>query len=251
MLSIRARRTTPIAVALLLGAMLGVASSSSIALLDEYPDPYVVDPNFVPGNQPHDKEVVYNPEFAPMYYNRGNAWYDQGEYLNAIRGYNNALFLKPDMEPGYFNRGISYFLLRQYKAAAEDFDNILQQNPNHTYAKIWKKVALLKYQAVSSEPAQPVKILEGDGKKNRVYKDWPSNVLAFVSGEMDEEAFIFTAFHPNASVQVQQYCELWFYVGQRHLAAGNRDQAIVAFKKSVETGVTDFAEYVAASNELK
>jgi len=75
--------------------------------------------------------------------------------------------------------------------------------------------------------------------------------LAFVSGEMDEEAFIFTAFHPNASVQVQQYCELWFYVGQRHLAAGNRDQAIVAFKKSVETGVTDFAEYVAASNELK
>lgn len=233
--------------ALLIGLLLCVVSTSSLALRNGYPDPYEDSPSFVPGNQPHDKETLYNPEFAPLYYNRGNAWYDKAEYLNAISEYNNALFLKPDMEPGYFNRGISYFLLRQYKAAAEDFANTLKQNPNNTYAQIWRQVSLLK----SGENPDNVKPAATIVDKGYLYKDWPSTLLAFISGELSEKALINAAFHPNPAVQVQQYCELWFYVGQRHLADGNIEQARSAFKKSIETGVTDFAEYLAASNELK
>jgi tetratricopeptide (TPR) repeat protein len=241
------RLDTPVKFALLLGLLLCVISTSSMALRNDYPDPYEDSPSFVPGNQPHEKEILYNPEFAPLYYNRGNAWYDKAEYLNAINDYNNALFLKPDMEPGYFNRGMAYFLLRQYKAAAEDFANTLKHNPNNTYAKIWEKVSLLKYGSKLSN----LKAAESGSDQGRVYKDWPSNLLAFMSGELSEKTLIDAAFNPNPLVQVQQYCELWFYVGQRHLATGNVEQARSAFKKSIETGITDFAEYLAASNELE
>ena len=241
------RLASPAKCALLLGLLLCVISTSSMALRNGYPDPYEDSPSFVPGNQPHEKETLYNPEFAPLYYNRGNAWYDKAEYLNAINDYNNALFLKPDMEPGYFNRGMAYFLLRQYKAAAEDFANTLKHNPNNTYAQIWEKVSLLKY---GSKPSG-LKTAEASANPGHVYKDWPSNILAFMSGELDEKALIYAAFNPNPMVQVQQYCELWFYVGQRHLANGNVEQARNAFKKSIETGVTDFAEYLASKNELR
>ncbi|MDF1644641.1 MAG: tetratricopeptide repeat protein [Pseudomonadales bacterium] len=232
---------------LLLGLLLCVFSTSSLALRNGYPDPYEDNPSFAPGTEAPEKETLYNPEFAPLYYNRGNAWYDKAEYLNAINDYNNALFLKPDMEPGYFNRGMAYFLLRQYKAAAEDFANTLKHNPNNTYAKIWEIVSLLKHGSKLSD----LKTAEVGSNQGRVYKDWPSNLLAFMSGKLDEKTLIDAAFNPNPLVQVQQYCELWFYVGQLHLATGNVEQARTAFKKSIETGITDFTEYLAASNELE
>ena len=151
------------------------------------------------------------------------------------------------MEYGYFNRGMSYFLLQQYTAAAEDFSTTLKHNPNNTYARIWREVALLK-QGVKNMPGI---ITSDEADKSRTFKDWPSTLLSYISGEINEKTLLYAAFNPNPTLQIQQYCELWFYVGQRQLAEGNIEQARSAFQKSVETGVTDFAEYLASSNELK
>ena len=237
--------------ALLLGLIFCVISADSLALRGSSSDPFqsnpATAPATLPSSQPQGEQPLYNPEFAPVYYNRGNVWYDKAEYLNAIESYNNALFLKPDMEYGYFNRGMSYFLLQQYKAAAEDFAITLKHNPNNTYAQIWREVSLLKQGAKGLSE----RILSSEPDKMRTFRDWPSTVLSYLAGEINEKTFIYAAYNPNATLQMQQYCELWFYVGQRHLAQGDVEQARDAFKKSVETGVTDFAEYLASSNELK
>jgi lipoprotein NlpI len=149
---------------------------------------------------------------------------------------------------------MAYFLLRQYKAATEDFSNTLKQNPENTYAKIWREVSLLKSGAVSGITTGATKTGEKNSAasegNHQVNREWPTTILAFLLGEISEQSFIDTAYNPDPVLQNEQYCELWFYIGQRHLAIGNREQALSAFKKSIETGVSDFAEYLASKNEL-
>ncbi|MBV1914158.1 MAG: tetratricopeptide repeat protein [Pseudomonadales bacterium] len=242
------QRVTARRLAVVAGLLAGLISTQGMALRNGYSDSLDNPPSIVPAPEEQTKETVHNPEFAPLYYNSGNALYDKGEYLKAIQSYNNALFLEPDMEFGYYNRGMSYYMLRQYKAAAEDFAAVRKQNPNNTYAQIWEKVSLFKY-GVAAETSH-IQIKTSDESKKPFLKSWPLAVLAFLNGEITEQVLQDAAYHPNVSTQNEQYCELWFYVGQRRLAQGRKQEAIIAFKKSIETDVRDFVEYIASGNEL-
>ena len=242
------QRISPQKLAVIAGLLAGLISTQSMALRNGYSDSLDNPPSIVPSLEQQNNDAANNPEFAPLYYNSGNALYDKGEYLEAIQSYNNALFLEPDMEFGYYNRGMSYYMLRQYKAAAEDFATVRKKNPNNTYAQIWEKVSLFKY-GVAAETS-PIQIKTSDESKNPFLKKWPLAVLAFLNGEITEQVLQDAAYHPNVSTQNEQYCELWFYIGQRRLAQGRKQEAKVAFEKSIETDVRDFVEYIASGNEL-
>ncbi|MBV1959800.1 MAG: tetratricopeptide repeat protein, partial [Pseudomonadales bacterium] len=121
------RMIKPGATAVFAGLLVGLISTHSMALRNNYNEPSNAAPSILAPPEMQNEETAQNPEFAPLYYNRGNALYDKGEYLKAIQSYNNALFLEPDMEFGFYNRGMSYYMLRQYKAAAEDFASVRKQ----------------------------------------------------------------------------------------------------------------------------
>jgi len=54
------------------------------------------------------KQQNLNPEYANTYYERGNAYFDKGEYDIAITAYSKAIELKPDYADAYFCRGASH-----------------------------------------------------------------------------------------------------------------------------------------------
>ncbi|MBV1888897.1 MAG: tetratricopeptide repeat protein, partial [Proteobacteria bacterium] len=99
----------PGATAIFAGLLVGLISTHSMALRNNYSEPSSATPSILAPPEIQNEETAQNPEFAPLYYNRGNALYDKGEYLKAIQSYNNALFLEPDMEFGFYNRGMSYY----------------------------------------------------------------------------------------------------------------------------------------------
>ncbi len=68
-------------------------------------------------------------ELAPVYSNRGNAYFNLGEYRRAIQDYDQALRLDPGYAVAYYNRGKAYTELRVHRRAIQDYDQTLRINP--------------------------------------------------------------------------------------------------------------------------
>jgi len=71
------------------------------------------------------KAAELQPENAEIYYNRGVAYDNLGQYQPAIKNYNQAIRLKPDYAEAYYNRGTIYNELSQYQQAISDFNQAI------------------------------------------------------------------------------------------------------------------------------
>ncbi len=69
-----------------------------------------------------------------MYYNRGFAYHDLGQYQRAIEDFNEAIRLKPDYATAYTGRGVVSGELGQYQRAIEDFNEAIRLKPDYTKA---------------------------------------------------------------------------------------------------------------------
>jgi tetratricopeptide (TPR) repeat protein len=74
----------------------------------------------------YNKVIQLNPDDALAYNNRGNAYFNLGQYQRAIEDYNEAIRLKPDDALAYNNRGNAYKNLRQYQRAIMDYNEAVR-----------------------------------------------------------------------------------------------------------------------------
>ena len=81
------------------------------------------------------------PDFAEVYYNRGVAYGEKGEFDNAIRDYDRAIELKPKDLAAYSNRGIAYSEKSEFDRAIQDFNKAIDLNPEHINAYYNRGVA--------------------------------------------------------------------------------------------------------------
>ena len=58
-----------------------------------------------------DKVAELSPKLAYVYFNKGNLYYNEGDYTAAISCYTLAINEKPDFAEALYNRGIAYFRL--------------------------------------------------------------------------------------------------------------------------------------------
>jgi tetratricopeptide (TPR) repeat protein len=89
---------------------------------------------------PH-KAIVYlsnaiklQPNDAEIYYNRGVAYDNLGQYQSAIKDYNQAIQLRPGYAEAFYNRGTIYSEIGQYQRAIEDFNQAIRLQPNDAEA---------------------------------------------------------------------------------------------------------------------
>ena len=66
------------------------------------------------------------PESAEIYYGRGNAYYDEGKFDNAIAEYTSAITLKRDYAEAYYGRGIAYYDEGKFDRVICDFDKVIE-----------------------------------------------------------------------------------------------------------------------------
>jgi len=79
--------------------------------------------------------IKLNPNDTSAYYLRGEAYYDIGDYDNAIADYSQAIKLKPNYANTYYNRGSAYYDKGDYDKAIADFSQVIKLNPNDEEAK--------------------------------------------------------------------------------------------------------------------
>jgi len=67
---------------------------------------------------------------ASAYYNRGNAYEQRGRYAEAIKDYEEVIYLDPGYGPAYVNRANAYQGKGDYDQAIQDYDEIIRRSPN-------------------------------------------------------------------------------------------------------------------------
>ncbi len=81
----------------------------------------------------YDRAIDLNPDDARPYNNRGNAYSKQGQYEQAIADYDRAIDLNPDDAPAYYNRGLAYRQQGQHERAIADFERYLELSTDPTF----------------------------------------------------------------------------------------------------------------------
>lgn len=95
--------------------------------------------------------VEIAPEFEEALINRGNAFYSVGDYQQAITDYSKALDLNPQRDAAYSNRGSAYAGIENYSLAIKDFNEAIRLNPNN--ARAYYNLALIYLELNSYEQA--------------------------------------------------------------------------------------------------
>ena len=75
-----------------------------------------------------------NDALALAYFNRGNAFDDNGDHDGAIDDYTQSIKLKADYELTYLNRGLSYMAKQDYDNALADFNQAEKLRPDFAKA---------------------------------------------------------------------------------------------------------------------
>ena len=79
--------------------------------------------------------IRLDPNDASAYNNRGNAYFNKGDYDRAIADYTQAIRLDPNDAVAYNSRGNVYYNKRDYNRAIADYEVALRLDPNYTEAK--------------------------------------------------------------------------------------------------------------------
>jgi len=71
---------------------------------------------------------------ASAYYNRGNSYYDLGEFAQAIADYTEVIRLNPAYVEAYYNRALAYYNLLQYEQSIADNTEAINIDPSYAAA---------------------------------------------------------------------------------------------------------------------
>jgi tetratricopeptide (TPR) repeat protein len=78
--------------------------------------------------------IKIQPNDAEIYYNRGVAYDNLGQYQSAIKDYYQAIQVNPDYAEVFYNRGTIYSEIGQYQRAIDDYNQAISLQPNYANA---------------------------------------------------------------------------------------------------------------------
>jgi tetratricopeptide (TPR) repeat protein len=73
--------------------------------------------------------VQANPDSAEAQFELGNAYYEAGNWAQAIIAYQRAVELDPGYQAAYANLGVAYYQQQQFDLAASQYQKALELNP--------------------------------------------------------------------------------------------------------------------------
>ncbi|MDH6105144.1 tetratricopeptide repeat protein, partial [Anabaenopsis tanganyikae CS-531] len=86
------------------------------------------------GNSNQVDSVALDPNDTDAYINRGNVFYDQGEWELALADYNQAIAINPNYADAYMGRGNVFYNQGGWELALADYNKAIKLNPNYALA---------------------------------------------------------------------------------------------------------------------
>jgi tetratricopeptide (TPR) repeat protein len=199
-----------------------------------------------------DRAIELDPHSAEPYGNRSGVEAIKGDLDRAEADCAEAVGLKSDLATTaaeiFKNLGWSRYERQEYADALSDFQRACKLDPSQDYARFgaWLSGSLLgKSKATTMELKE---YLAGHPTTNS--DDWPSQIGRFLAGQITEQELLAAAEDTDSKKDHEQKCEAYFYIGSRHLIAGDKARAEDLFEKCVATGIQNFSEYQCAKAEL-
>jgi lipoprotein NlpI len=194
--------------------------------------------------QDYDRVFKMNVVDADLFNNRGAAYMLKGYLERSIEDFTSAIKLNPKRAWYQYNRGRAQFFLGRYGLAHGDFADAQQREPKIPDLAIWLYI----------DDARNGLDARSELQKNAARisrKDWPGIIIDFYLGKAAPEQILSAAKSRNNKKEKEQLCEAYFYLAERALIAGNRDDALVLLHKSLQVADTDSEKAFPASAELR
>ncbi|KAI0983746.1 hypothetical protein GJ496_004052 [Pomphorhynchus laevis] len=109
-----------------------------------------------------ERKRMINPEKAEEEKNKGNEFFQKGDYPSAIKHYSEAITRNPDDPRYYSNRAACYSKLMEFELALRDCDESIKRDPQFIKAFLRKGAALTGMQQYSRAGDAYTKALELD-----------------------------------------------------------------------------------------
>jgi tetratricopeptide (TPR) repeat protein len=97
--------------------------------------------------------VQADPNSAQAQFDLGNAYYEAGDWEQAIAAYKRAVELDPSYQAAYANLGVTYYQQQQFDLAASQYKKALELNPND--GEVAYNLGALYLQQALSQGEQP------------------------------------------------------------------------------------------------
>ena len=115
--------------------------------------------------------IRLDPNFAEAYNNRGSVYGVKGDLDRAISDFSQAIRLNPNYAEAYNNRGMAYYGKRDYVKTAEDWAATLRIDPNHSDARKNLEIVRRMMEEAQSGGASGNTLTDSrDGKKYKIVK---------------------------------------------------------------------------------
>jgi tetratricopeptide (TPR) repeat protein len=235
----------------------------------------------------YSKAIQFKPDYAEAYFARAGIKKNRGDLNGALADYDKAIELKPTWGLAYGYRAEAESIARdpdqaesdsmeavkldaslaknaatslrllgwfrcerqQYTNALTDFRQTCSFNPSDDYGNfgLWLCSSILGNPKAATEELRAYLANRQAGN----FDDWPSKVGSFLTGKITEQELLAAAKSGDRKRGQEQRCEAYFYIGSRHLIAGDKTGAADFFEKCVATSIQDFSEYQCAKAELR
>jgi len=149
--------------------------------------------------------------------------------------------LDPRDARAYFHRARVYWQSASLGKSLTDLDQAILLNPKDAYPVIWREI-------VAKRSDQPSRLSEA--AKQLDAAKWPAPVINLFLGTMTPEQVLSAADDADPVKRKWQFCEANFYIAERALQRGSKEEALKLFDQAAADCPKTFIEKQAADVEL-
>lgn len=186
------------------------------------------------------------PGNAEYQFTHGTILLGAGRAGEALQVFERASQLGGDKVDAFHQRlmGVALHYLGRERESAETLTQSLNASDGEAvlYTAFWQHIAAKRSLVVPSA-------LESQLDKVMV-RTWPYSIAEMLLGHVSPDKLLERAKSDDKGLQRDQLCEAYFYIGQKYLLEGQKEQARIAFEKSAAQEVFPYNEYGYALLEL-
>ncbi|MGV3660010.1 MAG: tetratricopeptide repeat protein [Prosthecobacter sp.] len=195
--------------------------------------------------------IELNPKLKTWgYLSRGGIKASMDDLPGALADCNKAIELDASQYLAYQRRADIHFCLGKNAEAERDLRQSLQlAKPEEA---LYPHLHLFALQARLGDPASGRDLRDFWNDHHKIFGDQapPVSIIQFLLGRLSEQDLLAAAKATNPQKNDGQHCEAWFLAGMKHLASGDKQQAVDCLEKAVATHADMAAEHAMARAEL-